>query len=159
MRETKQLKLAIDAAVIAARAELVGSTDVADMVIESNRDLIRSISDELSRRFVRRMVQDSMKKSSEEEGDMWQSSMFPDLHGLPQALSLLVDGNVKYIGRKYAKCLHWKGHIEYLAKLISDDSARLAVIKAADRRLDVLRGQYGDLSEVEFVEMTKGAVA
>lgn len=148
MREAKSLQLVIDAAIAdMIGAEPVGSTDVADVVIESNRDLIHSLAGELARKFVRRMVSDSMKKISAGDSQPEQGGLFTDMKGLPGALSIEVSGEVKYVARRQALRAQWHSHIEYLSKLIAADVNRKQMVTLANDRLEALRALYGDLSE------------
>lgn len=160
MRETDRLQQAIDSAISQnLGAALVTATDISDVVIEENRDLIRDLADELARRWVRRMVGSKMKTVSLDADSSRQASLFSDLKGLPMALSMESEGEVKYIARRFARRKEWAGHIEYLTKLWKADRDRCKLVIIANKRLEELRAQYGDLTESELIAVAAREVA
>lgn len=156
MREAKQLQSAIDSTIAAMlQAGMIGSADVADVVLGSHRGLIQYLAVDLAQKAVRRMVCDSMKRISTVDEAAEQGALFEDMKGLPQALSIEVKGEVKYISRTRARRAHWNAHIEYLDRLILADVSRKRMVALANDRLEVLRAKFGDLSEVELTRKAR----
>lgn len=156
MRYAKQLQLAIDSTIAAMlQTGMIGSADVSDVVLGSHRRLIQHIALDLAEKSVRRMVTDAMKKVSTVDDGAEQGALFEDMKGLPQALSIEVKGEVKYISRSRARRAHWKAHIEYLDRLILADVSRKRMVALANDRLEMLRAKFGDLSEAELMRKAK----